>query len=83
MKAAEVVKLGPWRVSRRAGARFLAWWTTTGAIFAVPVLGSVAALTEEHVKGFSVPFYLVVQLCVIAGVVMPGHVLMAPLSPTR
>lgn len=66
------VQLGPWRISRLAIARFNAWSMTAFAIFAVPVVGSAVAQTEEHVKGFSLPFYLVVQLCVIAGVVMPG-----------
>jgi hypothetical protein len=72
MRTAEVAKLGPWRVSRLAVMRFMAWWMTAGAILAVPVVGSVVALAEEHAKGFPLPFYMVVQLCVIAGVVMPG-----------
>jgi hypothetical protein len=35
-------------------------------------VGSAVAQTEEHVKGFSLPFYLVVEMCVFASVVMPG-----------
>ena len=69
---AEAIKLGPWRVNSLAFWRFNAWYTTACAIFAVPVVGYTVAQTEEHVKGFSLPPYLVVELCLVAGVGMPA-----------
>ena len=63
---AEATKLGPWRVSDLAFWRFNAWYVTAGAIFTAPAAGYTLAQTEEHVKGFSLPPYLVVGLCVVA-----------------